>query len=991
MIPSNEFGLQERLRSNTKRLIDDIETTFEIIIEEHFINHFTTPKELLNENEVSNKKILKLLQEHPDDFVRIIKEKTFVSKIELINKNINLLESNDQQYWNEASADLSMANEVRKDISHNHPITYEHWDYVVQFCQNRIKTKSPIFDLLSNSLKNFEKSAIQSNFDDGDRLFNFPEPDYFLSRFIGRKDLFKAVQKDLLDSSWPVVCIYGPGGYGKSAFVDHICRYFAVSGSYDKIIWFSDKKEYFDVKTSKTLSVTKEKSLELFEKNPTQENLSFEEVAGKGRILTVIDNLETFFDEGKEFVNKYATAKCQFIVTSRIEAGIGNSYRLNTLEPHEGVILINNLNRFLSVDEINESSDVEKKELSITLENSPLVIKWALYQMQKGMQSEALKNRQSSITEFCFSGLIDILSDNAKKCLHLLAISEKKLSLLQMQIILNLDIDEVETCLGELQQNSLMKVKKVNRIKVFGVNHSVRKLLKESDLEELHEKLKMQNNADRMNIVTSKIKEKVANEPQYFYNQKSLEIGDDNDLYIAWKLDEIWFSYVALEKRDREKALQDQIEDIEFLNSIYPNNSQLLCNLGIAHYYADQMSEAINKCKLAYDFAETSFMKKKSLYFLCSALDRTKQFYEAKKYAEKLYSIDSSYESLKTIIGIYIGLGNYEKAFEYFDIFIPKLQSISDHHVGVNSFMNYLKLLNDFLRFGEHDQNTLKKIFFQLSESYKFINFFDKRSLVKLKDVIISFDITYSRFLNRSLSKSVHSIQDLKDILISKLQNEKDRDLMIEYVSSWDLSPGGISAYQKRGKNRQQSEAINLPNENFDEPILEEAWKKKGSFEGKIAFEQLSRQGVVSGYMVQVNKAKCFLPLSEKTPETTVGYTGLFYLTEKTKRNFVCKHHQSKSSAISQETDNYAYRQVKVNDLIDGTITKVRSDSIVVTFKVGSKKLQGYMYLSDYKKRNVSEDLRDNFDINEKHKFEVISSKPHKNQPSKKFIKLIIA
>lgn len=214
---------------------------------------------------------------------------------------------------------------------------------------------------------------------------------------------------------------------------------------------------------------------------------------------------------------------------------------------------------------------------------------------------------------------------------------------------------------------------------------------------------------------------------------------------------------------------------------------------------------------------------------------------------------------------------------------------------------------------------------------------------------------------------------------------------MIEYVSSWDLSPGGISAYQKRGKNRQQSEAINLPNENFDEPILEEAWKKKGSFEGKIAFEQLSRQGVVSGYMVQVNKAKCFLPLSEKTPETTVGYTGLFYLTEKTKRNFVCKHHQSKSSAISQETDNYAYRQVKVNDLIDGTITKVRSDSIVVTFKVGSKKLQGYMYLSDYKKRNVSEDLRDNFDINEKHKFEVISSKPHKNQPSKKFIKLIIA
>ena len=71
-----------------------------------------------------------------------------------------------------------------------------------------------------------------------------------MHRFFGRTELFKKVLRGLSEQKWSVISIYSQGGLGKTAFVDHLARYLAEQKEYEKIIWFSDKRETFDLQKS---------------------------------------------------------------------------------------------------------------------------------------------------------------------------------------------------------------------------------------------------------------------------------------------------------------------------------------------------------------------------------------------------------------------------------------------------------------------------------------------------------------------------------------------------------------------------------------------------------------------------------------------------------------------------------------------------------------------------------------------------------------------
>ena len=323
--------IEQRLTANVNLMLRDFETVLELLIEENILTNLSNHSQIFNEKEIRDQKVLNAIEKSPDDFRALLKEKTFVSKVQLINKHLSKLETNDQFFWKDAQLAISTASEVRSDAYHNREITNDHLDSLVRLFQQLIKTKSESFQLLEVSLDEVIHMPISADFDDGDILCNFPDPDYILHRFIGRSELFKAIKKELLISSWPVICLYGPGGYGKSAFVDHICRFLASEGTFEKIIWFSDKRERFDLDHARPILIEQTKTFVEFQNQPINDNsMSLTEILECHRTLIVIDNLETFFDDGIEFIEKFATAKSQFLITSRIEAGIGKPFKIRT-------------------------------------------------------------------------------------------------------------------------------------------------------------------------------------------------------------------------------------------------------------------------------------------------------------------------------------------------------------------------------------------------------------------------------------------------------------------------------------------------------------------------------------------------------------------------------------------------------------------------------------------------------------------------------------
>ena len=61
------------------------------------------------------------------------------------------------------------------------------------------------------------------------------------------------------------------------------------------------------------------------------------------------------------------------------------------------------MNSYLSIEEIDNLDNDEKEQLVNRLNCSPLLIKWALMQLQRGMQIESIFNREK-YCRVCFAG-----------------------------------------------------------------------------------------------------------------------------------------------------------------------------------------------------------------------------------------------------------------------------------------------------------------------------------------------------------------------------------------------------------------------------------------------------------------------------------------------------------------------------------------------------------------------------------------------------------
>lgn len=941
-------------------------------IEKYLLPHFHSPKELLDEREfsdflISEKEELSLIKLTNRE--EINKFKHLNSKINLIQKYLDYLDPIEKKNWSSLQSEFIDLNQVRQAISHRKEITPDHQALTINFC-NTASKKSDIFKSLKDVLSDLgsPEAKLGESQSEDEVLVNFPSPDWAVHGFVGRDKLLENVESLLVEHKHPIVSITGEGGIGKTSFVDYACTYLAKNNSFKKIIWFSDKSESFDILTSKVMNISKQQSLKDFANDPLGDgSKTLDELVGMD-VLIILDNLDTIFEEGKEFISTHASSKLQFLITSRRSVDLGMPIYMKPLENNESMRLIRNLNSYLAIDDIDNSSNEELENLGAEFQNSPLYIKWGLHQMQKGLQLSSIRKREKEISEFCFSGLIKLLSDQAKQCLDALYVFESSVSSLKLKLVLGIDHEQIIDGLSELQKFSLARSRK----KSWKINSSIKPLLKEEKLADLKETLTIKKKIKEMNATISRLKNELDSQEKIYSDQYSYEINSEDDLLIKWAIKEIHREYGLSAQHDEDMALENQNSAFEELLESFPNDPQLLISAGIALHYSKDTSKAIEKFKLAYDLAGSRFIKKKSLYFLSQELDIDNNYYEMQDYANKLHSLEQDFYSITNLLNVYIGIKDFKKALDLYSDSIEMIKNLDRKIQRIKAIQKSFNVMESVLAATAHDLNdeTFEKIESLIAEISKaFIHDFDRALLISMRNLLFNYERSYERYLYTLFKSKKINTKLIQKAFMDEISKYPDKKSLYDEVANFSFKDFAGLDYTDR------------ENKNFSDDIVNEAYSNGSSIRGKIIREQISKN-ILKGYIVEISQSQHFLPKSSAQGFTKVGFTGNFIIHSKGKFNFFVKHSYEDINLLSLTKTKPQKEIYKIGQIKKGRILKIFKDYVNILI-LDSNNVKGSIRLSDITKERGYEKIRDlrtlAFSTNESIKVKLIGKSEDEN------------
>ena len=777
-------------------LVNAFETCFEETITEKIAPNLSLVEDLFDDIEKKEERIRKLdLNANINDsssLSAIVKSKYFRSKYNLIQKHKNYLDPNERSKWDSYWFFISNElNRYRKKVSHNlhDELGWEDQKDILEFCRKVKKEKSGIFsERITSVLKNLEYE--QDVEDESSILCNFPNPDYL--HFVGRHKIFQDVKRLLLDSKTRVVNIYGAGGYGKTAFVDHLSRHLAETEKYKKIIWFSDKRVKFDTQRNKIIELSRLQTLNEFEEQPlTYDKSDLKTVLEKynDECLIVFDNLETFKDEGEDFVNKYATSSSQFITSSRLRTDIGDQIKIPGFSPAESTQLIRDMNIRLQLEDIDNKTDKDLEKIGNLYDNSPLLIIWHLYQLEKGVAPSNLDQKQEDVLDFCFSNTLESLHDNEKKILNILKVLQRPTTALEICFLGEFSkLEAVSPILSKLSQLSIISRSKKDGSKFYLLNENIRSILRDKDLDDLYKTKLIEKKAKEMHrsIAIQKSKKEID-----FYNDESFEINNDEDALISAQLEKIDRGYKKSKQGldrieesaeyDKEEStiLSKQTESIKNLIFLNNENSQLLIAAGIASSYQKDQISSIEFFEQAVECAKTKFTKKKSYYFLAREYDINRDYENSLFYSKKLSEIDSSIPTKMLLISGYLGVLEVDKAFSLFKSF-----DVDEINVSRNLVL-LAKIVKRFIGIENKSEEGFMGLYDELNRWLPMIaRHADKDAIYKILDALSLLKFQYKAFLDSQLIDQKIDMEELEKKLLeeTKAVGRKAAHSFIEYL-----------------------------------------------------------------------------------------------------------------------------------------------------------------------------------------------------------------
>jgi LuxR family transcriptional regulator, glucitol operon activator len=375
---------------------------------------------------------------------------------------------------------------IRNRICHSRPLEPEDFPICIDFARDLAARPEVSLPTLRSTLQRLEREPSYvlhlqiPRFWQSDVLRvdnNLPIPEFDDTGFLGRAADRQNVAR-LLCSHYPVVTIVGEGGIGKTALALR-CLYDLIEmpdQPYDTVVWCSLKMTALTQEGVVQINADIASSLGLFRSMastlgaPAPDSLKMEdarqellEYLSAYRILLVIDNLETLAaSELREFILQIPKGS-KLLLTSRV--GLGEfevRYVLDAMESGAAAALMRKFARVLGLAEISKQDDGRLRHYCKELFYNPLLIKWFVAGVARGLDPQSLLNRDggglSQALGFCFANLFDKLSNSERKVVDAIASARRSVSSAEIFYLLgDLPREEIDWALSTLHNSSIVR------------------------------------------------------------------------------------------------------------------------------------------------------------------------------------------------------------------------------------------------------------------------------------------------------------------------------------------------------------------------------------------------------------------------------------------------------------------------------------------------------------------------------------------------------
>jgi tetratricopeptide (TPR) repeat protein len=314
--------------------------------------------------------------------------------------------------------------------------------------------------------------------------------DHGLTGLIGRSKELTELKKYISNPRVNTIALVAPGGAGKTALALDLLNGIISTPSYSQFI---DAVLYTTMKTEKLTSngVVSLDSIETMEelKNNILDSInyifdegynSFDEAINEkkdAKILICIDNLETLLRDNQESfedLNYTLPPAWQVLVTSRVSISNSTILSLDAMKESSAIHLART---YLSKRGGSALEEGLYSKLTKGCFYNPLAIRLTIDLVIAGHDvPKSLDVANKEIAEFSYNNLISALSEDAVEILEAVFVedSSTRLSLCQL---LDKDMDEISSAIGELSKTSLISRRSSEQGELYSLSDSVRDLL----------------------------------------------------------------------------------------------------------------------------------------------------------------------------------------------------------------------------------------------------------------------------------------------------------------------------------------------------------------------------------------------------------------------------------------------------------------------------------------------------------------------------------
>lgn len=302
-------------------------------------------------------------------------------------------------------------------------------------------------------------------------LHNLPSAEFDDTGFIGRT-VERRRLKRLLESDHSVVTVVGGGGIGKTALALRVCHDILddPESKLERIVWVSLKTQYLTPDGIRTVVNAVDTTDDLIDRllsainapvivdtKPTWDRVL--EQMKANRVLLVIDNLETLGLEIRDLAI-CIPRDSKLLLTSRVGLGeIELRYEMPDLSPRDAGILLRNLGVAYNNTVISRLDKQLSKQYCQRLHYNPLLIKWFVQAVGKGIRPEDVLSNEDldGALRFCWGNVYERLSDPSVEIIAILLAARRNLSQTQLQEMLATDHISFVEALQELHQSNIVE------------------------------------------------------------------------------------------------------------------------------------------------------------------------------------------------------------------------------------------------------------------------------------------------------------------------------------------------------------------------------------------------------------------------------------------------------------------------------------------------------------------------------------------------------